>query len=478
MAVPRWLPVLFLVSLAAQQPVADTKNTSTVLHVLLAAVPTLDETTVRRAATRAFGVDLQRDQRDPNRFVVTDDAGDHEHAPQTGQRIRVHARFVLNSGAGLHVLSVLEPARGPEWELRSHLESDARVADAMRQHAAYISIITGGVPEQADANLRHALQLALELFDEPARAIALEDSHYVALDETTRAALRGDAPRELFAPRQEVAILWTTAAAPVVSRDMLTAAVRTAFGVERLGSGPPADAWLFVGSAGAAMRVEGVRIAIRSGAGARIEPQPGDPDEARRAALERQQGWIRIGTTGTWDTAKARRSAYVPLARLAAALLDATALTISFREDASLHLIDSGSRQALLSEDPVAAFAGRPPLVTVADEDPEMTAAIAQAQQSWPRFVELFRAGGDVAIVKWAAREGDAVEHLWVTVTAIEQDQVTGIVENEPHAFRTIRLKQKVRFPRTEVSDWLWRRGERTEGGFTLEVVERRARGK
>jgi uncharacterized protein YegJ (DUF2314 family) len=81
--------------------------------------------------------------------------------------------------------------------------------------------------------------------------------------------------------------------------------------------------------------------------------------------------------------------------------------------------------------------------------------------------------------VKWAAPTADgSIEHVWVRPAAWSRFRVEGVLESEPvHDLASGHgAGDLVSFPFEELSDWVRAdpAGPR-EGGFTLEVLERRA---
>lgn len=99
---------------------------------------------------------------------------------------------------------------------------------------------------------------------------------------------------------------------------------------------------------------------------------------------------------------------------------------------------------------------GRDDVTAVEADDPEMDAAIAEAQRSLPQFLAM--------LADPPARASDIAfkfplggwEHIWVTEVALQGDKLVGRLGNDPvqegHRFGDV-----VRVPLGEVSDWSWR---------------------
>jgi uncharacterized protein YegJ (DUF2314 family) len=139
--------------------------------------------------------------------------------------------------------------------------------------------------------------------------------------------------------------------------------------------------------------------------------------------------------------------------------------------------------EKLRGDDPLGALSPvEPPVLQIRDDDPLMVAAVAEARRRWPEFVAAFeRRDGEMFSVKSEFTEGDASEFIWVEVTAIENDVVYGKLGNEPVALNKLKLGQTVRVPRAELNDWMYMKGDKIQGGFTLEALkkaqERKSRG-
>lgn len=172
------------------------------------------------------------------------------------------------------------------------------------------------------------------------------------------------------------------------------------------------------------------------------------------------------------------------VARVTAALLDdRNSLAISFSSEPRLFVVDRLTRDALRAEDPVRGMiegGEHPSVVPIEHDDPLMLAAIGEARRRWPEFARAFATAGKGAAdpgsfsVKFAAREGEVVEHLWVSVTAIDGETVRGTVGNEPVQLKELELGKPVELPVAELEDWLFFRDRKLIVGFTVKVVTTR----
>lgn len=107
------------------------------------------------------------------------------------------------------------------------------------------------------------------------------------------------------------------------------------------------------------------------------------------------------------------------------------------------------------------------PVIEVASDDPEMDAAIAEAQRTLPEFLAVLRdapAGtGDIGI-KFPL---GGWEHIWVDKLRLDGDAIVGRLGNHP-VQEGYGIGDEVRVPLAEISDWAYRspdgvmRGHRT----------------
>lgn len=110
-------------------------------------------------------------------------------------------------------------------------------------------------------------------------------------------------------------------------------------------------------------------------------------------------------------------------------------------------------------------------IVLVGTTDPNMVAAIRQARNTLSDFLTLAsapRSGTEGYKLKVMIRDGDAVEHFWVSPFRIEGNSFAGILANEPRLVKNVKAGQMVRFGRDEISDWGYVQKGRQVGSFTV----------
>lgn len=110
-------------------------------------------------------------------------------------------------------------------------------------------------------------------------------------------------------------------------------------------------------------------------------------------------------------------------------------------------------------------------VVLVGTTDPDMVAAIRHARSTLSDFLVLAsapRPGTDGYKLKVMIRDGDAVEHFWVSPFRVEAQAFAGVLANEPRLVKNVRGGQIVRFKRDEISDWGYVQNGRQVGSFTV----------
>jgi len=123
----------------------------------------------------------------------------------------------------------------------------------------------------------------------------------------------------------------------------------------------------------------------------------------------------------------------------------------------------------------------RPPLdvvFKVRDDDPEMVAAIKQAQDTLADFIAAMQTpskGQRYCLVKARIVEGTVSEHMWIADVIVEGDSFRGVLASQPESIRNLRFRQPVTVTRSQVSDWMIVQDGKAKGCFTMRVLDKRA---
>jgi uncharacterized protein len=84
----------------------------------------------------------------------------------------------------------------------------------------------------------------------------------------------------------------------------------------------------------------------------------------------------------------------------------------------------------------------------------------------------------DLAAVKFAFADGDAVEHMWVGDVVFDGELVSGALMNEPCRLTNIREGDVVALPLDRVEDWMLTMDREVFGAFTVNAMRARMKQK
>ena len=110
----------------------------------------------------------------------------------------------------------------------------------------------------------------------------------------------------------------------------------------------------------------------------------------------------------------------------------------------------------------------------------DRVAAAEEAKRRWPEFVAAFneRRPGRTCAVKYAAPiKGGGHEQIWIMVTALDGDTISGTLANRPVEDIGLKIGDAVKIQAADVKDWLFNDGGVMTGGFSVATL-RNAAGK
>lgn len=162
------------------------------------------------------------------------------------------------------------------------------------------------------------------------------------------------------------------------------------------------------------------------------------------------------------------------VSRLAAELLDQDSLALSFSTEPRLFAITDTTKTRLGETNPVRAMI-RPDKVPIlpAEDQAELDKAAEQARADWPKLLAAWQKKPKFAAVKMKFAEGEAAEHMWVSVAELDEQGGKGKLNNEPGWLKNIKAGAPVAFAKEQVEDWLVDTGDKQPlGGYSLAVFE------
>jgi uncharacterized protein YegJ (DUF2314 family) len=114
-------------------------------------------------------------------------------------------------------------------------------------------------------------------------------------------------------------------------------------------------------------------------------------------------------------------------------------------------------------------------VIGIEENDIEMNDAIAQAKVGVEDFIKIISAGDiETYSVKAPVKDGEAIEHFWLKEVRYSNGMFTGKIDNDPGIVTTVKLGQEIKVSRDEITDWLYIRGGKMEGNYTLRVLIKR----
>jgi uncharacterized protein YegJ (DUF2314 family) len=174
------------------------------------------------------------------------------------------------------------------------------------------------------------------------------------------------------------------------------------------------------------------------------------------------------------------RDWYRRLAKLFVELLDESCVALYLPDSDQVLPINEDTETALRSKDPIQALEETLslPIVEVSGDDPLMVKAVEKARETWPKFVAAYEANaGENFSIKSPVSYEDKTEFIWISVTAIEGDNVYGELANDPGDLGPLKLGSKVSVPVSDLNDWCYIDADgKLKGGYTIEAVQKAAK--
>lgn len=204
-------------------------------------------------------------------------------------------------------------------------------------------------------------------------------------------------------------------------------------------------------------------------------------DLRSRKMLEDHRSWISVDflpDDKDTDFEMVRKTMLPKLAKLAAELVDRNTVGLLLPSEEILLPRTEDLPSLLRAKDPVAAVrdAANVPVVNASDDEPEMKKAVTEARKSWPQFLKAFKrkaANTESYGVKFPFDAPGRKEFMWVEVTAVDGEFVTGFLANDPVWATDLKLGDEVRKKVSEISDWMYIEDGEMVGGFSVKVLLR-----
>jgi uncharacterized protein YegJ (DUF2314 family) len=199
-------------------------------------------------------------------------------------------------------------------------------------------------------------------------------------------------------------------------------------------------------------------------------------DLRQRKVILEHQAWLSVDHMMAWNEA-AREDPYRSIGKLLAALAPDDPLAIFWPEKGGLVVWDAELEAKLQSNDPLEIFHDLPPkvpVVGVAEDDPRMQKAVAEARRRWPEFTAAFakRRPDQNFSVKVPISDGEHTEFIWVTVLSLDYGMIYGKIDNDPMELTNVKYGSRVRVKPSILNDWAYMDKEEMIGGFTIKLLK------
>jgi uncharacterized protein YegJ (DUF2314 family) len=117
---------------------------------------------------------------------------------------------------------------------------------------------------------------------------------------------------------------------------------------------------------------------------------------------------------------------------------------------------------------------GQPDYTRLQGEDPEMAKAIQTARETVGTFIAALKnptAKQTSFSIKNAFKDGEQVEHIWLSNPSFDGTKFSGRVDNEPVDVKNVKLGETAIAAEDEISDWFYVDNGKLVGGYTIRVL-------
>ncbi len=124
---------------------------------------------------------------------------------------------------------------------------------------------------------------------------------------------------------------------------------------------------------------------------------------------------------------------------------------------------------------PALAMAGG--VITVPDDDPEMTAAIQSARASLPSFWDELakpKPGEESFALKVRITDAGKSEHFWIVDIERDGSKLSGRINNDPEIVGNVVSGQRYEFSEADITDWMFMRNGKIVGNATMRPLLKR----
>ena len=113
-------------------------------------------------------------------------------------------------------------------------------------------------------------------------------------------------------------------------------------------------------------------------------------------------------------------------------------------------------------------------VLSVAEDDPDMTAAISKSRSLLPQFWQVFynREHGETDFsLKVKITDKGKAEHFWAVNVERKKGKIFGTINNDPEIVHNVKIGDRIPIPDDDISDWLYMQNGKMVGNYTLRVL-------
>jgi uncharacterized protein YegJ (DUF2314 family) len=110
-------------------------------------------------------------------------------------------------------------------------------------------------------------------------------------------------------------------------------------------------------------------------------------------------------------------------------------------------------------------------VVHVADDDPEMNKAIADARARLPAFWSTFdnpaQDQSDFAL-KVEISDANGTEFFWANRLSRRDGKIFGTINNDPNIVKSVKFGEEIEVPPDKIADWMYMQAGKMHGNYTM----------
>ena len=114
----------------------------------------------------------------------------------------------------------------------------------------------------------------------------------------------------------------------------------------------------------------------------------------------------------------------------------------------------------------------KPETLVIDYDEAEMEQAMVTARERVGEFIETLEAGdADSFSVKVPITDDNGTQHFWITEVKFDEGKFKGVIGNDPGVVENVTFGQEWETAQSGISDWMFVRGEKIHGGFTIDPL-------